>query len=261
MTPLVQAFVFLFGAAIGSFLNAAIWRLRTGETLVKGRSYCPSCKHVLRAKDLVPVFSFVFLGGKCRYCRSSISPIYPLVETATGALFLAAAWRLFPSGSDLFQVTSIASLLLQWYLLSVLVIVFVFDLRYMIIPRQLTLTAMTAALVGNLALGVSFWSLLVGTIIGGSLFLLQYLLSRGRWIGEGDIYLGLLMGAILGFPLVIPALFMAYVSGAAVGTVLLLLKAKGWKSELAFGTFLTLATAVTMLWGQEIWSWYIGILL
>lgn len=258
MSIVGQVFIFAFGAMIGSFLNAVLWRLRSKESFIVGRSYCPECRHVLSSADLVPIVSYLLLGGKCRYCRKPICPSYLLVEVAAGTLFLLAALQV-TSEQVILGTAWLPQLLLFWYFIAVLILVFVYDLRYMLILPSVTLPAAAVAFVGNLALGRSWWSLLLGGAVGAGFFYLQLVLSRGEWIGGGDVYLGLLLGMILGWPLVLVALFLAYVSGAAVGLVLLASKKKTIKSQLAFGTFLSAATVMSMLYGNRILLWYLGI--
>lgn len=257
--PLVtQAFIFAFGSVIGSFLNAVLWRLRTRESFIFGRSYCPHCRHELAAVDLVPIFSYLFLGGSCRYCRKAISPAYLAVETVMGVLFLLAALRLEPVAADLYG-RLLPRLLLDWYLIAVLVLVFVYDLRYMLILPSVTLPAAAVAFLGNLALGYGWWSLLLGVLIAAGFFYLQLVLSRGRWIGGGDVYLGVLLGAALGWNLTLLTLFLAYVSGACLGVLLIVSKRKTLKSQVPFGTFLAGAAIVSLLYGDGIISWYLNL--
>ncbi|MFA6603415.1 MAG: prepilin peptidase [Patescibacteria group bacterium] len=251
-----QVFIFFFGAVIGSFLNAVIWRLRTRESFIVGRSYCPQCRETLEAVDLVPIVSYLMLCGRCRHCRKAIGPQYLWVELAVAAAFLLAA-RVWPPVAAF----GISHLLLAWYAIAILTVVFVYDLRYFLVLRSVTLPATVILALGNLWLGYR-WSLLaIGMIVAGGFFWLQHTLSKGRWVGGGDMYIGLLMGAILGWPMVLVALLLAYVSGAAVGLVLLAAKRKQLKSQLPFGPFLAAATLVTLLYGQPLVDWYLGLLL
>jgi len=260
MTITLQVFIFIFGIIVGSFINAVLWRLRTKESFVFGRSYCPRCQHELFAIDLLPLFSYLLLRGRCRYCRNKISWSYFIIELVMGVMFLLAAQRLLPS--DLLQLSaeSLSHLLLTWYLLAVLTVVFVFDLRYMLILRSVTLPAAILAAAANLALGMSWQKIFLGIVVCAGFFWLQRLLSGGRWIGGGDVQLGILMGAALGFPIVLVAMFLSYIVGAVFGVALLSLQHKGWKSELPFGTFLSAATAACLLYGQHILNWYFGLL-
>lgn len=260
MSPVLAAFVFLFGTVIGSFLNAVLWRLRTGESFVSGRSYCPSCRHELAPKDLIPLVSWaLLLRGRCRYCKAGISPSYFVIEAATGLLFLAAAARMVPD-TGLLDGHGLAKLLLAWYFIATLVVVFVFDYRYMLILRSVTLPAAVLAFAGNLALGMPPLGLVLGAVVGAGVFQLQFWLSKGKWIGGGDVHLGLLIGAMLGLPLTLVALFIAYVSGALLGVALLAAKKRTWQSQIPFGTFLAAGTVASLLWGNAILNWYLGLL-
>ncbi|MEY4722717.1 MAG: hypothetical protein RLZZ324_230 [Candidatus Parcubacteria bacterium] len=272
MTPLVTAFIFVFGAIVGSFLNAVLWRLHSGESIAHGRSHCPACMHVLGVADLIPVASWLLLGGKCRYCRKEIGVGYLVIELVTGALFVLAAQVAFgagePGGIALIGSASdgalsgraIAALLLHWYFLAIMVVVFTFDLRHMLILRSVTMPATLVALAANLALGRSPMDLAIGVAVGAGIFWVQYALSKGRWIGGGDIHLGALMGAMLGWKLALAAVFMAYMVGAAYGIAVLLMRKKEWKSEIPFGTFLSVSTGLMLLYGERIVTWYFGLL-
>ncbi len=255
-----QAFIFGFGAVIGSFLNAVLWRLRTKESFIFGRSYCPHCRHELAAVDLVPIVSYILLGGRCRYCRKTISPSYLLIEVAVGTLFLLSALNLIGMGGEL-DGRLLSRLLLDWYLIAVFVLVFVYDLRYMLILPSVVLPAAALVFIGNLALGYSWSSLVLGLALTAGFFYLQLVLSRGRWIGGGDVYLGLLMGAALGWSSSLLALFLAYVSGAVVGLGMIAAKRLNLKSQVPFGTFLSAAAIVSLLYGDRILSWYLGLAL
>jgi prepilin signal peptidase PulO-like enzyme (type II secretory pathway) len=258
MEPSLQLFVFFFGAVFGSFTNAVIWRLRTGESFVFGRSYCPQCRHELSAWDLVPTLSYLLLRGRCRYCRKGIHPQYLIVELAMGLLFLAFARADLAAG---FGGRQLMTMLAHWYFAVILTIVFIYDLRYMLILRSVTWPATVLAVLANLALGVPPWRVALGCLVGAGFFYLQYVLSRGRWIGGGDIHFGLLMGAMLAWPGTLMALMIAYIVGAFFGIILLLTKKKTMQSQLPFGTFLAGATLVMLLWGEGIARWYFGLLL
>ncbi len=260
MSLLALISTFVFGTVIGSFLNAVLWRLRTGESVAHGRSYCTTCRHTLAAADLVPLLSYLLLRGKCRYCAAPIGSQYPMVELATGFLYVASAATVFFAHGNVLGADALTTLLLYWYLMSVLVIVFVYDWRYMLILRAVTLPATGIAAVANLALGVPWISLVLGMLIGWGFFRLQIIVSRGRWVGGGDAWLGLLMGAALGWPMVVVALFIAYLTGAAVGSFMLLTRRASMQSQIPFGTFLAAATVITLLAGDGILTWYLNLL-
>lgn len=249
----------LFGLAVGSFINAFTWRLHEGMSLARGRSMCPSCKVTLSWKELVPIASYILLAGKCASCRVRISPQYPLVEGATAALF-ALAGSALGSADPVGLAFALASI-------SVLIALFVYDLRWYQLPDVITLPAIVAAFFANgfllrpepclpgsaLCFLENPWlNLLFAMAIGGGFFLLQYLISSGRWIGGGDIRMGALMGAMVGYPGILLALFIAYMTGSIVGIGLLLGKRAGMKSEVPFGPFLATATLIVMLFGNSL---------
>lgn len=245
--------IFLFGLIFGSFLNAVIYRLHTHTSWVKGRSICPKCKHGLAWFDLIPLVSFIVLRGQCRYCRKSISWQYPLVEVATGIAFVLiylaapAEHKILASG--------------LWMLYSLfLVIIFAYDWKYYLILDAVIYPAVIISFIGNLFLGVSWGDMLIAAVIGAGFFWLQYVVSRGQWIGAGDIRLGGLMGVMLGWPGIVTALFIAYITGSIVGITLILSKRKQWGQQIPFGTFLSVATLVVLLYGQPLWQWYLGYL-
>jgi len=242
-----------FGLAVGSFLNACIWRLKNKRSVLYGRSMCPHCKHKLTWIDLVPVLSFIFLRGRCRYCGKKISLQYPLVELASGILFGLAAMN-----SPLLDPGSLYFLLRDWFFIGVLIIIFVYDLRWGYILDRVTLPTAIAAFAVNILLGAGWQRLVLAAVIGSGFFLFQYAVSRGKWIGGGDIRLGALMGFMLGWPQIITALFFAYFIGAIVAIYLLLSRRKRMGSEIAMGTFLSAGTVVALLWGEKIINWYFG---
>jgi len=256
----IPALIFLFGLIIGSFLNVLILRLHSGESVAAGRSKCPHCRHALDWPDLIPVFSYVFLGGRCRYCAKKISWQYPLVELATGLLFVIA----YAAGLDRAAVLAPAdpafwlSLLRDWLAVSALVVIFVYDLRWMIIPDCVVLPALVLISALNLMLGRSPVSLLIGLAAGFGFFAAQYFVSKGRWVGGGDLRLGALLGVLLGWPVIIFALLLSYIIGAIAAVTLLIAKKVQAKSAVPFGVFLAPAALVALFWGPQIVAWYLG---
>ncbi len=241
----------VLGLALGSFLNVVIYRLHAGIGFLRGRSYCPFCKHDLGLKDLVPLFSFLSLKGKCRYCNKPISWQYPLVEFGTAVSFLLLYWA-FDLGPEFF---------VYLVYVSFLIIIFVYDLRYYMILDKVSIPAFFIAMAGSyFILDIGIVSLLIGAGVGGGFFLLQFLISRGKWIGGGDIRLGMVMGAMLGFSSVLAALFGAYILGSIVGIALVAQKKKKWQSKVPFGTLLTFATFITFLFGDYIVDAYLNLL-
>jgi leader peptidase (prepilin peptidase) / N-methyltransferase len=226
------------GLVMGSFGNVLIARLPS-EQSIGGRSRCPHCKRMIRLYENIPVLSFVLLRGRCAGCKKAISWQYPLVEVGSALLF-ALAWSLFPA--DLFSAALAAIGL--WALLLILAI----DAQTQFIPDVLTLTVAVAGIALHWRLGdIAF----LAPLIGAAFFGVQWLLSRGRWVGSGDILLAAAMGCFLGsWPLLITALMLAYIIGAVVVTTLLMQqKAKAGQS-IAFGPFLVLGTVIAFVWGE-----------
>lgn len=238
--------IFLLGAALGSFLNVVISRGHRGKSL-GGRSRCQTCRHVLAARDLIPLISFLWLRGRCRYCRKPISLQYPLVELA--AALLLTLLFVFDGLSLRFAVHAVNGLFL--------LVLFVFDLRYREVPDEISLPACGLALLGNLLLGVPLVSLLLGGALGLTFFGLQFVISKGRWIGDGDIRLGLLAGFSLGLPRTIVALVVAYLVGAVIGLWLLGTRRARLTSHLPFGTMLTAAIFLSSFAGSRLIEWYL----
>ena len=148
----------------------------------------------------------------------------------------------------------------DWFFIAVLIVIFVYDLCWYLILDNITIPAIIIAFVSNLFFGIDFLNLTLAVVIGGGFFLLQFVVSRGKWIGGGDIRLGALMGALLGWPQILVALALAYFSGAIIGIGLVRFGKKELYSRVPFGTFLSVSTIVTLLYGDEILRWYLGII-
>ena len=242
--------VFLLGLSIGSFLNVVAWRLPRGEGVVAGRSHCPVCGHTLGALDLIPLLGYFFLKGRCRYCQAGISPRYPLVELATGGLFVLAFWQ---------QGLSIGTPGLWWFY-SVLLTVSLIDLDYRIIPDRLLLAGLpAAALLFFAPTSPGLVSLLIGGA-GGFLFLLAIVLISRGGMGGGDVKLAGYLGLCLGWKLLTVALFFGFIFGGVVGVYLLIFRKKGRKDEVPFGPFLASGGTLAAVAGPWLWFWYWGFL-
>jgi prepilin signal peptidase PulO-like enzyme (type II secretory pathway) len=286
---LISTLIFLTGLIVGSFLNCVIYRTELQEDMPKGsphrkavsflrgKSFCPKCKHILSWQDLIPVFSFIILKGECRYCKKPISWQYPLVELATGLLFLLIfnlsrielvlvrgfqfspqenLW--FPTGQAIFNLI----------ITCFLIIIFVYDLKHYIIPDKVIYPAIAIVFLYNI-----FYSLFIVhdskfliqslfSALGAAVFfLLIVLISRGRWMGVGDIKLAFLMGLFLAFPKILVALFLAFFVGAIIGLGLIIAGKKKMKSEVPFGPFLVTGTFLAIFFGQKLISWYLNLFL
>lgn len=224
-----------------------IYRLPRGESVVYPPSHCPLCRARLKPADLVPLVSWLLLQGKCRYCGGRIPVRYPLVELATGMVFLILASRFY--GWQLVSLQVLA---------AVLISAAVIDYRHGIIPNSLVLAGFV------LGLGLSFFNPvlgwqqhLLGVIAGGGPLLALAVLSRGG-MGGGDIKLAAVMGLFLGPRLVLLALCLGSLLAGLAGMVLLLLGKKGRKDTLVFGPFLAAGAFAAIMWGQQLVAWYLS---
>ena len=264
--------IFILGVIIGSFLNCVIWRSYANESAARGRSYCPKCRHQLKSSDLVPLFSFLALGGRCRYCKEKISIQYPLVEAATGVFFVAAALVFAPAiFSGDFDFIKCSQLLSYWLILSSLMVIFVADLRWYFIPDGAVISGLagavilrflqfneTASLLGqSVSAAESIFNPLLSAIFAASFFLALFLVSRGTWMGFGDVKYAFLMGLTLGFPDILVGLFLAFFFGAILGLGLVAGKRKKMSSQIPFGPFLVAGTLAALFFSPAIINWYL----
>ncbi len=244
--------VFLFGLFIGSFLNVCIYRIPRNESIVYPGSHCPTCGAPLRFLDLIPVMSYLMLSGRCRYCKCPISPRYPIVELTTAILITLQAWR---QGINL-------SFFLFAGLTAALVAAAMIDYDHQIIPDSLvlTITLLGLAHLFIVLLPQLGFSVLLdrtaGFLLGGSLFLLIAVVSRGG-MGGGDIKLTAALGLWFGWRELLLLVFVAFVSGALVSVLLLVTHTKGRKEGIPFGPFLALAAYLVSLFGSELINWYL----
>ncbi len=255
LNSFLYVIIFLLGLTFGSFLNSWIWRTWENVRIVAGRSMCIHCGRKLAWYENIPVLSFLYLNGQCRTCKKPISWYYPVVELATAFLFLIVAWHhLDRSLENWFFIRDL-------FFVVILIIIFVFDaLHKIIIPTIIWLGAIVGLFFNYFYLHFTWQSFALGVLIGAGFFLLQYLVSRGRWIGGGDVRMGVMMGIWLGWPSILVALIISYVLGAIIGVSLILFKRKDWTHEIPFGTFLSVGTFLTLFWGPEIVRWYLGLI-
>ncbi len=251
-------FFFILGAIVGSFLNVVILRFKNKESILKKPSYCVFCKKKLKWYELIPIISFIIQRGKCRKCKKKISWQYPLVEFFTGLIFLLIVLNFFA-----FSIIAVCFLFL---ISCFLIIIFVYDLKYCLVPDKIIYPAIIIVFLYNIYLVFSaqypaFFNKLLAAIIGGGFFLVIVLISRGKWMGGGDVKIGVLMGLLLGLSQLFAALFLAFLVGAIVSIVLLILKKKNLNSEIPLGPFLTGATFITLLWGEYLLNWYLKLIL
>jgi leader peptidase (prepilin peptidase)/N-methyltransferase len=238
----------LFGLAIGSFVNVVIVRLPEHRSLWRTRSACPACGALIAWHDNVPLVSFALLRGRCRSCGIAIPWRYPIVEAVTAALFALAFQRFGPSLD--FVVAAV--------LLAALVAITAIDLQLQIIPDAITLPGIVTGVVANVATQrVSIVDSLLGLALGGGLFFVIIVVSGGG-MGGGDMKLGAMLGAFLGWKVALIALFLGVVFGGVFAIVLLASGRRGRKDAVPFGPFLALGGAVGLFAGEELLRWYLS---
>lgn len=258
--------VFL-GLCAGSFIDALVWRLHKQSkakktnpafSIVKGHSMCPSCRHRLHARDLIPVLSWLELRGRCRYCQAKIGWQTPAVEVLTASLFVLSYLQ-WP-----YSLSTAGWLVFVGWLASVVMMIalLVYDLRWMILPDRLVypLIGVASLMVIVLALEAGSVGLIVGPVLGAlflsGLFWSLFQVSAGKWIGGGDVKLAVALGLLAGGLLEsVLLLFIASLLGTVV-SLPLLIKGKSVSAKVPFGPFLIAATFIVWLWGPAMINWY-----
>lgn len=277
---------FVFGLIFGSFLNVVIYRLKTsqfrGGTAVNitfGRSFCPQCKTALNWLDLLPIFSFIWLCGKCRYCRKKISWQYPIVEILSGLIWVLVFYRVFGIFGfeilDFFRISDFGSRIFDAtyyiFIFSALIVIAVYDFKWRIIPDKIVYSAIAAVSVYNLfnvfkSLNIETFKILnfkylnieilryinieifiyslFTAFIAFLFFFSIFYFSNGQAMGLGDAKLGFLIGFFLGPLHSLIAFALSFIIGAAFGILLIVCKKKSWKSQIAFGPFLVLGVFI-----------------
>lgn len=252
---------FFFGTVIGSFLSVLIYRIRFNKKhTIKSRSECVKCKETIAPHDLIPLVSYLVLRGKCRNCSTAISIYYPLIELFTGVLF-ALMYLKYPfiSENGAFSGNAAALFLLNLYFMSVLSFSFFYDLKYMFVSDRVMIPAILIALISSVLPGTPhIIDSLLGALIAFTLFAVQIVASRGKWLGGGDVRIGVFMGLVLGWEQTIVALFMAYIVGACSAVLTIVTGDKGAKSKVPFVPFLVIGTLISLFLGRELIDWYLG---
>jgi leader peptidase (prepilin peptidase)/N-methyltransferase len=236
------------GLLVGSFLNVVIARVPERRSLWQPGSACPGCGVAIAWHDNVPILSFLALRGRCRACSMAIPWRYPIVEGVTAALFAAAVLTFGPT---LDAVVAAA-------LLAGLVALTAIDLERQILPDVITLPGILAGVLANLATGrVSWVESLLGIGVGGGVFLV-IILASGGGMGAGDMKLGAMLGAFLGWKVVLLSVFVAVVLGGALAVTLIASGLRGRKDPIPFGPFLAAGGAAGLFWGERLVRWYLS---
>jgi len=245
LNVIAYIFVFLFGAAIGSFLNVVMFRLPKGISIVRPHSFCPHCKKPIPWYENIPIVGYMYLGGKCSGCRKPISIHYPIIESLMGCLLL----YLFISYG------LAAQFFFYMYLFCSLIIIAGIDFSYQIIPDIISIPGIAIGLVfqiitNNFILG------LIGALFGGGLILLLRVI--GGWVykkevmGMGDVYLTAMIGAFVGFPLIIASIFIAALAGAILGVIYVISTHQSRESPIPFGPFLGFGGIAVLVFNTQI---------
>ena len=248
----------LLGLLVGAVMNAKILRSEESMSFTTNRR-CGVCAIPTSSVEMLPIAGYMAMRGRCRSCKAVVPWQYPATELAVGILFglFAARALLHVELPGFVLPNEVLVLFVRDALMTcALALVFMFDYRASVIPDRVTIPAIIVALIFNLWLGMDVGMMLLGGLIIGGFFAIQYLLSSGKWVGGGDIRMGLLMGFLLGPILGIVGLFLSYVFGAIIGIGLILTKRRTIDSHVPFGTFLALATFVCMLFGERLVNWY-----
>lgn len=259
MNDLTLAFTlafFLLGTVVGSFLSVLIHRTNSKEKgIVTGRSFCPHCKVQLKAYDMIPLFSYMFLKGKCRSCNKSISVHYFFLELLTGLVF-AFTFLNFNFTQSVDPLVTIFWLLI----FSLGIAIFFYDLKFQEIPLSYSIPLIVLGALGSyFVIGNTITDILIGAAVGKLFFSVQYWVSKGAWVGLGDSDLGLALGLILGGKYLIVALLLSYILASLVSIFLLATKKATRKTKIAFGPFLVIGLYATALYGQPIAEWYFNL--
>ncbi len=274
---MIIGILIVLGLCFGSFVNALVWRVHqqslpkskkpknTDLSIIKGRSVCVNCQHKLSHIDLIPVVGWVLLRGRCRYCKKPISWQYPGVEVLTATIFVASylLWEFKLEGSEIV----IYGLWLA--MLTSLIALALYDTKWMLLPNRIMKYSFVLAFALSLATIVirsdsystSVINLILSVIISGGLFALLFYISKGKWIGGGDVKLGFVLGLVVATPVyACLMLFIGSLLGCLVAMPSILFGSKTMQTKIPFGPFLIVATVVVYLFGREISEAYLRLL-
>jgi leader peptidase (prepilin peptidase)/N-methyltransferase len=253
LEPVQLTILVLLGLAVGSFLNVCIHRIPRGQSLAFPGSRCPGCGYELRWFDNIPLASYAALLGRCRKCRARISIRYPLVEAATMALFVAHGMALGWT----------ALLVPRLLFVCMLAVLFAIDLEHHLLPNVITLPGIVIGLIASAVLPPGLIDALFGVLAGGGVLWLigeaYYRFTGHEGMGGGDVKMLAMIGAFLGWKLVLVTLVLSSVAGSIIGLAVIIVKRGGLKYALPYGTFLALGALVASLAGDRIINWYVGL--
>ena len=259
--------LFVLGLIIGSYLNVIIYRSVFPPKTSKKRSFCPHCSHKLAVLDLIPLLSYLLLRGKCRYCHEKISLRYPVTELTTGVLFCLLGVYYYNQfiNESAGPFNTYVTLLYSLFVISALISLFFTDLYWGILPDSIIKFSFIVSLIYTLYAAVVngyliFFEPLLGSAVVGIFFFLLIFFSKGAAMGGGDMKFGFWLGFMLGWPRIIPALFIAFLTGSLLSVMLIMLGVKKFGNTIPFGPFLALGTYIAFLCGKEIIDIYLNLL-
>ena len=245
-------FVGALGLVIGSFLNVCIYRLPRGESVVSPPSRCPSCGRELRWFENVPVLGYLLLGGRCRTCRTVVSPMYPIVEAGTALLFVLQYWQL--GWQPLLGVRLV--------FVAAMIVLFVIDLQHRILPNVITLPGVVVGVAASFLFEPGWLASFIGVAAGGGVLWVvgeAYFRIRGEeGMGMGDVKMLAMIGAFLGWQLMLVTLLIASLTGSMFGGGMILMGRGGMKYALPLGSFLAAGALIATHGGQPLLSWYLA---
>ncbi|MCK9272530.1 prepilin peptidase [Candidatus Gracilibacteria bacterium] len=281
MNAIFGAYLFIFGLIFGSFASVLIFRWQSKKKgIISGRSECPNCGHTLTTLDLVPFFSYVFLKGKCRHCGSKIGIIYPLLELSMGILFLLTGIFLVDSSLIFsFNLIEISKLILLLFVSFVIITFTFYDILYFEIPDEIVIPSLyiifVLLLISSLTKDFNIFNYfspftdnilnipLINGVIGASLifsfFLFQILVSKGAWMGGGDLRIAVFMGLVGGTKIALLGLLIAYFLGSIFG-IIILIKTRNRENKIPFGPYLGMGLFISLMFHTQIINWYFSIL-
>ncbi|MHB1151457.1 MAG: prepilin peptidase [Eubacteriales bacterium] len=252
MTVFIYIVAALYGLVIGSFLNVLIYRIPLGLNTVKGRSFCPNCGHTLSVTDLFPVFSYLFLAGRCRWCKVKISPRYMTVELLNAVLYVLYVIKFG------FSVTAVGFFIFA----SSLICIFFIDAEHMLIFDRFNLAIAFAGILMFFGETLFYYERIIGFFSVSAILLLIALISKGRAMGGGDIKFTAAAGLVLGWKNSLLSLFLAAIIGAFVYSIIYYVnksKKKETSHIVPFGSYLSIAMLISSFFGDEIISFYMNV--
>jgi leader peptidase (prepilin peptidase)/N-methyltransferase len=245
--------IFILGLIVGSFSNVCIYRIPGNESIIYPASHCPKCHSNILPKDNIPLLSYILLKGKCRNCKTKISIQYPVVEFLSGLIYLII-YLLYG-----LSVQTLIYILLS----SALIIIAFIDLNQQIVPDVISLPGIVIGCILSFFVSyISFINSALGVVVGGGIILIigitGSVIFKKEAMGGGDVKLAAMIGAFLGWRYIIVSLFLGFFLGALTGIILIMTKIKKREDAIPFGPFIVLGSFITLIWGEQIISWYLG---